>query len=451
MGLKFSDALRLSWSNIAEHKKRSVAIIVTISILFGAIMGFNFMLEGLRETILSAALQTNDGKVYLETGYQNISSINEGDFTELADLEAAQKIVRDTVAKYHGEIIGEMTSYQQLGNTRWVINQEVADAVGKLDVKLDELELDQIPFLAPEFEGEYFQGYLWSNCKKDEHLVRVGAYPSTEAGSPTLPGFNPLNLLLGMVYGSSNAAEPLIIDDGSGKVTEYIDSMAQVKVEAGHYENVAQVFEAWPPEMRYIAVFDNYDDAVAYYYDAYSNDSNSPKFVQIDGKKYSILNMDIFGRVIYIRLDFDNLQFMLTAIEVLFIVIAILIATFTFAHLIDQDAATVALYRSLGASTGNIYLIYFLYLVELCLLAVLSCIVIAFVFSGAMWLFNARALAERLKEYYILKDLPKVNLFGFNRMFFWTIGSIMVVAPISLLFTMRHFSTKHIAKKLKED
>ena len=49
MGLKFSDALRLSWSNIAEHKKRSVAIIVTISILFGAIMGFNFMLEGLRE------------------------------------------------------------------------------------------------------------------------------------------------------------------------------------------------------------------------------------------------------------------------------------------------------------------------------------------------------------------------------------------------------------------
>ena len=38
------------------------------------------MLEGLRETILSAALQTNDGKVYLETGYQNISSINEGDF-----------------------------------------------------------------------------------------------------------------------------------------------------------------------------------------------------------------------------------------------------------------------------------------------------------------------------------------------------------------------------------
>ncbi len=448
MGLKFSDALRLSWSNIGEHKKRSLIIILTISLLFGVIMGFNFMLQGLRGTILDAALQANDGKVYLETGYQNISSINEGDFTELTDLEAAQKIVRDTVADYHGEIIGEMTTYQ-LGNTRWVINQAVADAIGKLDMELDELKLDQIPFLAPESMDAHFQGYLWSNGKKDEQLVQVGTYPSTEAGSPTLPGFNPLNLLLSMVHGSSTTAQPLIIDNGSGKVADYLNSIAQTIVEDDIYEDVAQVFEAWPPEMRYIAVFDNYDDAVAYYYDAYGD--NSPKLVQVGEKKYSILNMDIFGRVIYLRLDFDNLQFMLTAIEILFIIIAVLIATFTFAHLIDQDAATVALYRSLGASTGNIYLIYFLYLVELCLLAVLSCIMIAFVFSGAMWLFNAGALAERLKEYYILKDLPKVNLFGFNSAFFGIVGSIMIIAPISLLFTMRRFSAKHIAKKLKED
>ncbi len=447
MGLKFSDALRLSWSNIAEHKKRSVIIILTISLLFGVIMAFNFMLQGLRGTILDAALQANDGKVYLETGYQNISSINEGNFTELADLEAAQKIVRDTIADYHGEIIGEITTYQ-IGNTRWVINQAVADAVGKIDLNLDELDPDQIPFLAPEFENEYFQGYLWDNGEKDKRLVKVGTFPSTQNSSPTLPGFNPLNLLLGMVYGSSDA-HPLIIDDGSGKVTDYIDSMAQAKVEGGGYEDVAQVLEAWPPEKYYIAVFDSYDDAVAYYNNAYGD--NSPKYVQIDEKKYSILNMDIFGRVIYLELDFDNLQFMLTAIEVLFIVIAILIATFTFAHLIDQDAATVALYRAMGASTGNIYLIYFLYLVELCLLAVLSCILIALIIVGVMWLCNASALAERLKEYYILKDLPKVNLFGFNGMFFWIIGSIMIIAPISLLLTMRRFSAKHIAKKLKED
>lgn len=448
MGLKLSDALRLSWSNIAQHKKRSIAVILTISILFGVIMAFNFMLQGLRGTILDAALQANGGRVYLQTGYQNISEINEGDFKQVANLESAQELVRDAVQDYHGKIVGELALYQ-VGNTRWVINQLAMDAVGELELNLDELELNRIPFLAPEFEDVYFQGYFTNNGKKDERLVRVGTYPSTEAGSPILPGLNPLNLLLSMVYGSSTAAPPLIIDDGSGKVASYMDSMAQAKVAEGSYESIEQVFEAWPPEMYYIAVFDNYSDAVAYYYN--THDNGSPKHIQIDEKKYNLLNMDIFGRVIYLRLDFDNLQFILTAIEVLFVIIAVLIATFTFAHLIDSDAATVALYRSLGASTGNIYLIYFLYLVELCLLAVLSCVVIAFIIVGIMWLGNAGTLAERLKDYYILKDLPKVNLFRLNGMFFWTIGSIMIVAPISLLFTMRHFSAKHIAKKLKED
>ena len=70
---------------------------------------------------------------------------------------------------------------------------------------------------------------------------------------------------------------------------------------------------------------------------------------------------------------------------------------------------------------------------------------------GMMWLGNAEALAERLKGFYMLKDLPKVNLFGFNNMLFGIAGSIMLVAPLSLLLTMRRFSAKHIAKKLKED
>ena len=127
MGLRLSDALRLSWSNVVRHKKRSVAIILTTSMLFGIIMAFNFMLQGLRGTILNAALQTNDGKVYLQTGYQNISEINEGDFRPVRDLETAQEMVREEVARYDGRILGTMTLYQhQLGNTRWVINKQLA-------------------------------------------------------------------------------------------------------------------------------------------------------------------------------------------------------------------------------------------------------------------------------------------------------------------------------------
>lgn len=448
MGLKFSDALRLSWSNIVQHKKRSVAIILTISMLFGIIMAFNFMLQGLRGTILNAALQTNDGKVYLQTGYQNISEINEGDFRPVKDLETAQEMVREEVARYDGRILGTMTLYQhQLGNTRWVVNKELADAVADMD--LEKTLEDKIPYIASRSSDDE-NGTYEVLYRDDKALARIGTYPATELGSPTLPGMNLMNLLLGMVYGSGEAPR-LIVDDGTGKVEKYIREMAEAKVKQdGYYESVEQLLEAWPPETYFIAEFDDYDDAVNYYSNS-RLDKNLPAKIQIGKKKYELLNMDIFGRIMYLELDFNNLQFMLTAIEVLFIIIAVLIAVFTFAHLIDGDAATVALYRSMGASTGNIYAIYFLYLVELCLLAVLSCVLIAFMIVGMMWLGNAEALAERLKGFYMLKDLPKVNLFGFNNMFFGIAGSIMLVAPLSLLLTMRRFSAKHIAKKLKED
>ena len=448
MGLRLSDALRLSWSNVVRHKKRSVAIILTTSMLFGIIMAFNFMLQGLRGTILNAALQTNDGKVYLQTGYQNISEINEGDFRPVRDLETAQEMVREEVARYDGRILGTMTLYQhQLGNTRWVINKELAEAVADMD--LEKVSEGKTPYIAPRSSDDE-NGTYEVLYRDDKALARIGTYPATELGSPTLPGMNLMNLLLGMVYGSGEAPR-LIVDDGTGKVEKYIREMAEAKVKQdGYYESVEQLLEAWPPETYFIAEFDDYDDAVNYYSNS-RLDKNLPAKIQIGKKKYELLNMDIFGRIMYLELDFNNLQFMLTAIEVLFIIIAVLIAVFTFAHLIDGDAATVALYRSMGASTGNIYAIYFLYLVELCLLAVLSCVLIAFMIVGMMWLGNAEALAERLKGFYMLKDLPKVNLFGFNNMFFGIAGSIMLVAPLSLLLTMRRFSAKHIAKKLKED
>jgi hypothetical protein len=442
MGLKFSDALRLSWSNIAQHKKRSAVIVLTISVLFGMIMAFNFMLQGLRGTILDAALQANDGKVYLETWYQSIVEFGSGEVEKADSIEDLEVFIKEGVERCHGRIIGEKLVYQFMDILE-TITPEVAESIsGEID--LSNVPEDKVAVLMPAGTSQY------ATVNSGDYYV-AGTYPATQQGSPTLPGLNPANLLLGMVYGSGFDAKSLIIDNGSEALHKYFIKIAQQKIDSGsQYTSAEEYLEAQVPQTHYIVEFPSYTDAVNYYYDNYSGE-NIPKNVEIGGEKYELVNMDTFGRVIYLRLDFDNLQFKLNMVEKLFIIIAVLIAAFTFAHLIDSDAATVALYRSFGASTGDIYLIYFLYLVELCLLAGLSCILIAFIIVGIMWLGNAGALAERLKEFYMLKELPKVNLFGFNDMFFDIVGSIMLVAPISLLLTVRCFSAKHIAKKLKED
>lgn len=404
-------------------------------------MAFSFILQGLRSTILDAAVQANDGRVYLEVSYQELAGFGPGRVEEVSSKEELDDFIKEEIARYHGKIIGKKSSYQ-FNNIFDTVTLEVAEnLLGNLD--LSSIPNGKVAVLMPAETSQY------ATVDSVDYYI-VGTYPATQQGSPTLPGFNPANLLLGMVYGSGIEARPLIIDDGSDAVRNYLIKIAQQKIDGSVHTSAEELFNSQIPETRYIVEFPSYDDAVNYYYDSYAG-KNIPKNVEIGDNKYELINMDTFGRVIYLENDFDNLEFMLTAIEVLFIVIAILIATFTFAHLIDSDVATLALYHSLGASSGNIYFIYFLYLVELCMFAVLSCILIAFIIVGVMWVFNASALAERLKEYYTLKDLPKVNLFGFNNLFFWIIGSIIIIAPISLLLTLRRFSAKHITKQLKED
>jgi len=437
--LKFSDALHLSWSNISQHKSRSVIIVLTISVLFGVVMAFNFMLEGLGKTTFDAAMQASDGKVYVATGYGEVSSFNEGDYFKIDSIESAEKLLEENAERYHGQIVGWVTQCNGVGNTRWVISKELAERFGNLD--LSKLEGHQVPYVSPRMEPEDFDKSLKNpDGTRDKSLVKVGTYPATEPRSPTLPGLNPLNLLLSRMSGSY-PTNPLIVDDGSGRVTQYLQRMAEQNNTQANIHDLKQ----------FVVMFDNYDDAIAYYWDT-ANGESIPKDIETpDGRKYVIHSGEDFSDVIGAELITRNTRNTLIFIEIFLIIVAVVIATLTFAHIIDQDAATIALYRSLGASTGSIYLVYFLYLLEMCVLAVLACIVMAMVLVGLLWLFNADALAKRLQEFYMLSSTPKVVLFGFDSLFYGIVGSILIIAPITLLLTLHNFSNKHIAKKLKED
>ena len=120
MGLKFSDALRLSWSNIAQHKKRSAIIVLTISVLFGVVMGFNFIASGIEETTIAASAGQTGGEAYVWTIYTGNKngdddgyhgSIREpGEVSEVSLVpvlnEADDVKLRERVSEYGGEVAG---------------------------------------------------------------------------------------------------------------------------------------------------------------------------------------------------------------------------------------------------------------------------------------------------------------------------------------------------------
>lgn len=448
MGLKFSDALHLSWGNIAQYKKRSAIIVLTVALLFGVIMGFNFITSGIEETVIGASAGQTDGEVYLEAhygvwggnaSYDHIASpeeVSQIDLKPVVVNEDDDREIRERVAEYDGEVAGYYW-YYQMDYPYQVIDKSVVEPF--IDKELwESVPEGKVPVIMPE---GWRAPVNMDNLRErlGDTFYRVGSIPSTEAGKPTLDGFNPLNVILAQLAPAWNN-DFWLVDDGSGRIMPYIEEQLRMYL-AG--ENRSYIVE--PVRKVMVAKFDDPYKAAAF---------TSPDEERFGVKLYTDFHynsQDLFGTTALTVDSFNMQRFLLIAVEILLLIVATLIVVFTFAHLIDQDAATVALYRAMGASTGDIYLIYFLYLVELCLLAIVAAIVIACVFIGLMVLTSAGALAERLKAFYGLDYLPKITMFRLNGAFWFILVVIMMVAPLSLLLTMRRFSAKHIAKKLKED
>lgn len=431
--MRLTDALTLSWTNVRQYKRRSFAIVLTISLLFALVLGFNFILRGLETTLESAATAANSGQIYVNVNY---TGLFEGDgrgeaLTTTTQAEIAEQVQAE-LAKYHGTLAGETRTPGVGGGWRMIISEDLAREIS--DLNLEGITENAVPYLSPVDEDEDATAYRTvSGIEQDSWLTEVGNYPSTQAGSPTLGGLNPLNLLLGRVYGA-NFDHLLVIDDGSGRIDDYLAYLGSIDTSPR------------PDSFGFIATFNDYEQAADFV-----GHTSLPGYIAIDGARYGLDIYEIFSNALDLREQVASLERLLMAVQIIFIVVAIIVAVLTFSHLIDQDAATVALYRSLGASTRQIYLIYFLYLLELCLLAVLATLVLALLMVGALYLSSSGALATRLQEFYHLAAVPSVSLFGWSPICLVVLGLIVIIAPVAMLCSLGHFQPKNIAKKLKEE
>lgn len=454
MSLKLSDALRLSWSNIVQYKKRSILIILTISILFGFIMGASLVVSGLEQTLISASAEQTGGDIYLEARYGNLSNIVLYDhirspeevslvnLTPVLDEFDEQKIA-DHVTKYGGEIVGYRW-YYQIACPYNVITKAAVEPF--IDSGLwESLPDDKIPTLMPEGwtpYSEYDIGDLASMIDNllGDSLYRVGETPTTESGYPVLSGFNPLNLFLSQLYGGSDY-DFWLVDDGSGKVEAFIRSQLTKYLAENHAS-----FSLAPIEKNTIVKFNNLSQARAF-----SGFDSQILGINYYSDSSHIYSYELFGTTLHVDSAFRRIKLTLIFIGIMLLVVATIISALTFVHLIDQDANTIALYRAMGASSAGIHLVYFLYLIELCLLAIVAAAVIALLLVAAMAIMNSAALASRLRAFYNLKYSPEVTFFGLS-IFSWLIPAlILLVAPLTLLCTSRHFSARNIAKHLKDD
>lgn len=198
------------------------------------------------------------------------------------------------------------------------------------------------------------------------------------------------------------------------------------------------------PESVVIAKFSNLKNAYEYYSKADTRE------LHYSADDYQIA--ELFSNQInaYRYFRDKNKDFIWPASLILMAVSAFILA-FTMAHLIASSTKTFVLYRSIGASKGQILLIYFVYLLELCIKAAVFAVVLALLIAGVTTAVGWNYLLEQLTTLYPQTPQFLPILLGVNWRCLETIVCMFLAAPVSFLLCLDQFSNKKIAQKLKGD
>lgn len=461
MSFRFSDALRLSTVSIFQHKGRSAIVVLAVAVLFGVLMAANFLINGIEKTALLASQKETAGAIYITVKPSTTSDFWEygGSNHDDTDWQRYYKQEMnsrhyDNIAKmakeHHGEVIGHVWNM----HVRYQYYVATIGAVQDFIVSdLDDAPTNKVPVLVGDNVDRVFsepedQQFF------EEHFYVVGELPKAAnfyspeyaggtVGWPTMSNGNLLNVLLKKISGGFDYPI-MLIDDGTGKVDEFFTGQIEASVTQGElYTYTFSRPQLGRPQL--VVKFNNVKDALAYKW------PNGFLKYLFGGMQDKYTSDDFFGGVLITAYNFNMLRTSFLVIEGIIVVVAVVIATLTFRHLIDQEANTIALYHSMGATTRDIYLIYFLYLAELVLLSVVVCFVIAFLIIGIITLLNHAELSTVLQQYYDSSTPPKLYFYAFDKYCWAILVANLAVAPLTLGFSTRCFSPKYIAKKLKAD
>lgn len=419
------DVIRLATANLRQSRRRSVTIILTMAVIFGLVMGVGFFARGIRSFMIKAAVEQTE-KVYISVSYivggaggaVDVGS-SDGALAELANLPIEQ---------YDGKKVGVVKVYHHVGlgqnyGQNYVISQSVAEALSIESLR--EVPDGKIGILiARGLEGE---------VELPEQFVAMGEFRSPERDDLLVGGLSPSNLFVGGLW--NYGATKYYIGDGAEAERYFADDEA--------------------PLVSVVVEFSRYEQALKFYDDIQSDVVDGvPIAVSYGGDSYELMVDDFVGHTMSVVRNMDyTINIILVPIIVVLAIIALLVTVSTFVHLIESDAPIIALYKARGASIWQLYLIYFVYLLELCVLAAVLSIIVGLTLALGMSVMSmVMGFGGAVQEFFGLERVPIiVILAGVDATFWRALGLMLLVAPVVLLLTSWRFSSRHIEKSLKEN
>ncbi len=468
--MRVIQAVRLGHQSLVGHKRRSISTVIIMSVLFGVLLGVVFVVQGLENTILNAANTATDGKYYLlfstnlascEFGVPAASAptgTNESqdnlaneyqDSTESYLTKCPEQTwmsdIAAEVAQYHGRIVvdNSVAASDSLANfIQYDLDQVPSGnlpVLVNLSTTLSKLDLNikgdknyrtwqaVVKQVVPDLLGQTYYDAAYGR-----NLTIVGILPSgnlTEIGIGRRAGsasWNPLDIMLGMLRNGAPASLSSVVLDTPA---QDINSDNALGLNIENYE------------LR-VAVFDEFDDIDSYLraqgcmtlQQEFCQGGESTGASAAEPPSYTFAQ--VFASQVADVAYFETMQSILRVVELAVIVIAGIVMILTCVKMIGAETLTIRLYRSVGASIGDICLIYLSYLLEICLLAVGCALVIGILIALIASMMNGSALSIMLTAAYTsVYDAP-IILMGWNLDILQICGAMILVAPVCLLLCL---------------
>lgn len=434
--MKLKDVLRIGWRDVRAHPKQSFLVMGVMGVIFGLIFTVNLWLQGLENTYIQQAGWATDGKVTVMATAEMNGVAGPVDSVETA-VVSREEIVQD-VERFGGKIVGDVRIYGTNGSV--VLAPEYLTEAIEIDI--DDIPEDAAPVLVSTAMGEQLLGRKYAaetnsvgskvrsyqefrealigktfEDKLGQKLVVAGLAPGSFAGynlsfkSVEKNNTSLLNPLLEMINVSS--ATPFALDD-DGEWTENAQAVGDVT--------------------RLIVVFGNAEQAYCYF------EEGDAAFLNVEraGKKYSASTLA--GMAPDTQYVFNVMRLITNIACGILAVVAVIVVIFTTIRLIDQEKRNIALYYSLGATSRQIYGIYFVYFGMLVCGAAMFALGLAFLITLIYSMLNQELLGTLFMTAFSLPEMPKVMLCAVNWELAGFLGLMFLTVPFCIFVNWKHIA-----------
>lgn len=437
--MKLKDVLHISTKNIRIYLKRNLLIMAVIGIIFGLVLTINLWFQGMENSYLELTSKATDDKVIIEaTNSMAGMVVDEGQ-----PQATRQEMIADIEA-YGGKVLGEAEKFGAFGSI--VLPEDIVK--NAIEVDLSKVPIDAAPVLVSTFLGEQLLGKNFpakstSAIKKQKDYEEfrdslIGrTFTDTQGAKYYVVGlssgnFHVGNLSLKQLERTNNNlvnpilelittpnGQPIIIDNGKSKQWQRGE------------EIISDIVIPMDDSDTVIAVFDSSAEAYEHFR------QGKGKFMNIDFPNRTYLVNTVAGVSPETQYIINMIRMSINIISVVLGIVAAVVVIFTSIRLVDQDKQNIALYYSLGATTGQVRMIYLCYFLGL----MIGAAVLAFGLASAIVLtfsfLNQELLGIQAALGFNLPAISEEIWYKFNSSIFAIVAAILAMAPICTIINNR--------------